>query len=247
MLGDLEDKYFNDKDKQEYIQGLEDKLLGGKKSYYLRGEDLFGDVYQGLSFEGRISTYKQTSQWKIIAEFLILMYSTISMFPPKVKKIIKMGVIISGVGLGYITYALSEPEQVDAIYYKQLQQFFFNLNIPSLKMDQFCIFNLVALTKALASSMLMTLLFFSHFTHTSEEQRIISKVSSLYKDKIGFEKNLLEFCKEDLDKVIESKQKKEKTNTKLILVLLLMIFGIIIYSRYEAMTSKIENDYDSDL
>jgi hypothetical protein len=45
MLGDLEDKYIDDKDKQEYIQSLEEKLLGDKKKYYLRGEDLFGDQY----------------------------------------------------------------------------------------------------------------------------------------------------------------------------------------------------------
>lgn len=113
MLGDLEDRSFDDKDAQEYIQSLEEKLLGEKSHYYLRGEDLFGDKFQGLSFEGRISTQKKLTEWKLYAEFLILLYSTMAMFPPRVSRLLKLITLAAGAGLGYVSWIISESESVD--------------------------------------------------------------------------------------------------------------------------------------
>lgn len=92
---------------------MEEKLLGEKSQYYLRGEDLFGDKFLGLSFEGRISTQKKIVEWKLYAEFLILIYSTMAMFPPKVSKFLKMLALLVGAGLGYVSWIISESESVD--------------------------------------------------------------------------------------------------------------------------------------
>lgn len=189
------------------MEGLEDKLMGEKKSYYLRGEDLFGDKFQGLTFEGRISTQKQLLGWGIFAEVLILIYSSIALFPPKAPKLNKILVMGSGLALGYVTWMLSEPEEGDPKQIKQIQNFFFNLEITRIKFDQFCIHNLIALTKAITSSVLMALVYFSHATHTIETDRLLTKARNLLSGKDSEEK-VSQWCQEELDKLAEDHQIK---------------------------------------
>lgn len=234
MIGELEDKYFNDKDKQDYILGLEEKLLGDKKSYYLRGDDLFGDKYQGLSFEGRISTRKEMVEWGIYAEFLILMYSTMAMFPPKVSKIVKMLVIAVGLGIGHITLTLAESKNTDTSSSRHMQNFFFDLDISGIKFDQFCIHNLTALTKAIASSLLMTIIFLAHLFSKSDSDRIVTKVRSIYQDKKSSIKDTLNnWYTEEVDKMIEDKEAQETKNSRFLKLLMLILVGFVAYSKYE--------------
>jgi hypothetical protein len=53
------------------------------------------------------------SQWRIFAEFLILVYSTIGMFPKRAAKLLKMLAIVTWISLAYISWIMSEPEGGD--------------------------------------------------------------------------------------------------------------------------------------
>lgn len=183
MLGDLEDRSFDDKDAQEYIQSLEEKLLGEKSGYYLRGEDLFGDKFQGLSFEGRISTQKKINEWKLYAEFLILLYSTMAMFPPRVSRLLKIFTLLAGAGLGYVSWVISESESVDRSQSTEFQNYFFKANLLGIKFDQFCIFNLIDLLKGLASFLMMALVYLAHCSFTDPQDEIKRKLESIIKEK----------------------------------------------------------------
>lgn len=242
MLGDLEDRSFDDKDAQEYIQSLEEKLLGEKSQYYLRGEDLFGDKFQGLSFEGRISTQKKMVEWKLYAEFLILIYSTLAMFPPKVSKFLKMLALLVGAGLGYISWIISESESVDRHQSADLQKLFFSSSFMGIKFDQFCIFNLVDLLKGVASCISMVLVFISHSGYTDTTDQIQSKLRSIVegKSQVAYEEELKKFSDLELANLVESRQSANKKNQKFILLMMLVIGGLAAFNKYELIKDHFE-------
>ena len=59
----------------------------------MRGDDLFGDYYKNLSFDGKLSTERSLTMTKLASFYVILLYLTLSSFGvsyPKKLKIVAM-------------------------------------------------------------------------------------------------------------------------------------------------------------
>ena len=171
---------------------------------------MFGDKFQGLSFEGRISTQQKLTEWKLYAEFLILLYSTMAMFPPRVSRALKLAVLAAGVGLGYASWIISESESVDRSQSVELQNFFFKANFLGIKFDQFCIFNLIELLKGLASFLMMVLIYLAHCTFADPLDDIRKKLGAILQGKSQraeskYQEELKLFSEGELRKLLESR------------------------------------------
>jgi dolichol kinase len=124
------------------------------------------------------------------------------------------------------------------------------LNIAGFTFEQFCIHNLIALTKALTSSILMILLFISHATCKSETDRLLTKARLLVSGKDSEEK-VSKWCQEELNKVAEDHQSKISKNKFFLKIMMILMAGFACYSKYEQyqrwkMTEALKPSYENN-
>ena len=170
------------------------------------------------------------------------------MFPPRVSRKLKILSLAAGAGLWYVTWIVSESESADRAQSKQFQDLFLQSSFLGIKFHQFCIFNLIELLKALASSIMMALIYISHLGYTDTFDEIRAKLSQIISDKQkgSYAEDLRNFSEGELGKLIETGETAKKKNKKFILLMLLGLGGMVAFSKYELVMNHLANQRTSN-
>ena len=98
-------------------------MTGNSTSYFLRGDDLFGDEYKNLSFDGMISVEKGLTLTKLGSFYAILLYLTLSSFGvsyPKIIKIIAVVATLSSLGFEILLFDAIEGYERESYLLKKM-------------------------------------------------------------------------------------------------------------------------------
>ena len=238
MLGRLEDKYIDDESKQDYIIELEEKLKSSGKNYLLKSDDLFGDQFQGLSFDGRISTQKSFHIMISFAKFIIMLYSIMTVFPAGTGKPLKLFAITLMAGCSYVCYLLYEPSLDQEKTSQMVKNEIFKFEI----FEQFAVFNVVALIEGVSSFLLMLILNLAFWFRPDKRGQVLRKVEEGLDQNLtaeGFETSLekVKKLKDHLRGLIDKKGKKIRANVwylkVLVAIFLVFTVGIKVAIFYE--------------
>lgn len=232
IIGDLEDKFFGDEVKQEFINELEEKLLGDAKNYHIKSNDLFGDQFDILSFNGKLSTQIEMRTGEITAEFLIFAYSSMIFFAPKCTRFLKLVYLLVGGFCGYLCFSefdMSGTSHNDLPSLKDLYQFEI--------FEQFCTFNLVQLAKngiSCFSCLIVALSFVFRKREHVDLERKVAQIGEYSGDRVKAVE-ALDAVISDLRKIQDKKKANKRSNKRFLGIMMLFLVGSFVIVKGETL------------
>lgn len=143
---------------EDTVAEMEQKLTGKTSAYYLKGKhktkeghDLFGDQYPLLDFDQKLSVAKESKKYRIIADQMIVFYSTFMLLPAsseKKSRILLMLALLAGAIVQLCLFeTMSELEDLQT----PIKQLIFSVS----KLSDFAIFNVGELIQFAVSGMML--------------------------------------------------------------------------------------------